>query len=119
MQDLLAAANALAKDHRAPELLIGHSLGGAAVLAAAQQLDAEKAVATIGAPATANHDKHLLAGTEQQLEQVGEAEVRIGSRSFRMKRQLLQDLDRYCDVAHLRNLGSCFGVAACMAAINF
>jgi uncharacterized OsmC-like protein/alpha-beta hydrolase superfamily lysophospholipase len=104
VQDLLAAANALAKDYQAPQLLIGHSLGGSAALAAAQQLDSVKAVATIAAPATASHVKHLLAGTEQQLEQVGEAEVQIGSRSFRVKQQLFQDLDRYCDVAHLRNL---------------
>ena len=104
VQDLLAAANALAKEYQAPELLIGHSLGGSAVLAAAQQLDAVKAVATIGAPATASHVKHLLAGAEQQLDQVGEAEVRSASRSFRVKQQLLQDLDRYCDVDHLRDL---------------
>jgi len=104
VQDLLDAANALAEEYEAPELLIGHSLGGSAVLAAAHQLDAVKAVATIGAPATASHVKHLLAGAEQQLEQVGEAEVRIGARSFRVKQQLLEDLDRYCDAAHLRDL---------------
>ncbi len=104
VQDLLAAANALARDYQAPELLIGHSLGGSAVLAAAHQLDSVKAVATIGAPATASHVKHLLAGTEQQLEEDGEVEVRIGVRSFRVKQQLLQDLNRYCDVAHLRDL---------------
>jgi uncharacterized OsmC-like protein/fermentation-respiration switch protein FrsA (DUF1100 family) len=104
VQDLLAPAYALAKEYRAPELLIGHSLGGAAVLAAAPQLDSVKAVATIGAPATAGHVKHLLAEVDQELQSGGEAEVKIAGRSFRITRQFLEDLDRYCDVAHLRQL---------------
>jgi alpha-beta hydrolase superfamily lysophospholipase len=104
VQDLLAAANTLAKEYRAPELLIGHSLGGAAVLAAAPQLDAVKAVATIGAPATASHVKHLLAEATQELERDREAEVRIAGRSFRVKQHFLEDLDRL-----LRCRASCVG----------
>ena len=104
VQDLLAAARALATEYMAPELLIGHSLGGAAVLAAAPQLDSVKAVVTIGAPATASHVKHLLSGAGEQLATAGEAEIRIGLRSFRIKKQLLEDLDSYCDVEHLGQL---------------
>ena len=102
--DLIAAARALERDYQAPALLIGHSLGGAAVLAAAPQLDSVEAVATIGAPATADHVKHLFSPAHDALQQVGEAAVQIGSRRFRIKRQLLDDLDRYADPSHLRDL---------------
>ena len=104
VQDLLAAAAALARDYQPPALLIGHSLGGAAVLAAAPQLDSVEAVVTIGAPATANHVRHLFAGSRDTLEQDGEALVRIGGRAFHIRRQLLDDLDNYADAGHLREL---------------
>jgi putative redox protein len=104
VQDLLAAAHALGEDYQAPALLIGHSLGGAAVLAAAPQLASVEAVATIGAPATASHVQHLLAAAQDELERLGEADVTIGNRRFRVKRQLLEDLERYGDAAHLRDL---------------
>ncbi|MDJ0738788.1 MAG: bifunctional alpha/beta hydrolase/OsmC family protein [Gammaproteobacteria bacterium] len=103
--DLLAAARALEQQHQAPALLIGHSLGGAAVLAAAPQLPSVRAVATIGAPATADHVKHLFSTAHGELQAAGEAEVQIGSRSFRIKRQLLADLEQYADASHLRDLG--------------
>jgi putative redox protein len=105
IQDLLAAARKLEADYQQPTLLIGHSLGGAAVLATAPQLDAVQAVVTIGAPATAAHLRHLFAATEAELEETGETEVQIAGRRFRIKRQLLDDLDRYGDAAHLRELG--------------
>ena len=104
VQDLVAAARALEKDYQAPALLIGHSLGGAAVLAAAPQLASVEAVVTIGAPATASHVRHVLSSAREELANTGEAEVTIGNRSFRVKRQLLQDLERYGDAAHLRDL---------------
>jgi uncharacterized OsmC-like protein/alpha/beta superfamily hydrolase len=103
--DLLAAAKALEQQHQAPSLLIGHSLGGAAVLAAAPQLASVEAVVTIGAPATAAHVKHLFSSAHAELQDAGEAEVKIGSRSFQIKRQLLDDLERYGDASHLRQLG--------------
>ena len=103
--DLLAAAQALEQQYRAPSLLIGHSLGGAAVLAAAPQLPSVEAVVTIGAPATAEHVKHLFSSAHAELQEVGEAEVTIGSRSFQIKRQLLDDLETYGDASHLRQLG--------------
>ena len=103
--DLLAAARALEQQHQAPALLIGHSLGGAAVLAAAPQLPSVKAVATIGAPATADHVKHLFSSAHAELRAAGKAEVTIGSRRFQIKRQLLDDLDRYGDASHLSQLG--------------
>ena len=58
--DLVAAADYLRHDHEAPAVLIGHSLGGAAVLAAAEHIPETRAVATIGAPADTEHLLHLL-----------------------------------------------------------
>jgi len=104
VQDLLAAARTLEDEYKAPSLLIGHSLGGAAVLAAATMLDSVEAVATIGAPATASHVRHLFASAQDTLRETGSAEVKIGSRSFPVKRQLLDDLDQHADASHLGKL---------------
>jgi uncharacterized OsmC-like protein/esterase/lipase len=102
--DLLAAAAALDAHYRAPSLLIGHSLGGAAVLAAAPQLPSVEAVVTIGAPATPEHVQHLFSGVRPEIETAGEAEVSIGGRRFRIRRQLLDDLALYGDASHLGRL---------------
>ncbi|TQD51570.1 bifunctional alpha/beta hydrolase/OsmC family protein [Marilutibacter aestuarii] len=103
--DLLAAAQALEAHHSAPSLLVGHSLGGAAVLVAAQSLPGVKAVATIGAPATADHVKHLFADVEERLHRDGEASVTLGPRRFNIRRQLLDDLDAHASAGHIRRLG--------------
>jgi len=95
VSDLLAAADYLASTHRAPEVLVGHSLGGTAVLAAAPDIPSSKAVATIGAPAEAAHVAHLLGDSREALEAVGEATVDIGGRAFRVKKQFLDDLGRH------------------------
>jgi len=104
VQDLLAAAAALERDYRAPELLIGHSLGGAAVLSAASQLPSVKAIATIGAPATADHVRHLFAGEADEISRRGHATVRIGLREFTVKRQFLQDLAGHGSAEYIRGL---------------
>ncbi len=104
VQDLLAAAAKLEQDFQAPALLIGHSLGGAAVLAAAPQLPSVEAVVTIAAPATAAHIQHLLSGARGQLEKNGEAEVQIGLRRFKIRQQLLDDLEQYGSAEHIRHL---------------
>jgi putative redox protein len=88
----VAAARFLTAEQGGPSILIGHSIGGAAVLRAAQQLDSVKAVATIGAPADPEHVTHLLSSTEQEIEETGEAEVTLAGRSFRFKKQFLDDL---------------------------
>jgi len=104
VSDLLAAAKALELQYEAPALLIGHSLGGAAVLAAAPRLASVEAVVTIAAPATAEHVKHLFRPVQDELHKSGEARVTIGSRTFRIKRQLIEDLENYADASHLREL---------------
>jgi putative redox protein len=94
VEDLLEAASFLEREYRAPQLLVGHSLGGAAVLQAAAQLPSVKAVATIGAPAEPSHVARLLESSRQEIESEGEAKVTIASRNFTIKRQFLDDLDR-------------------------
>ncbi len=90
--DLEAAATYMRDNHGAVSLLVGHSLGGAAVLAVAERLPEVKAVATIGAPADADHVTHLFADSVPEIEQRGEAEVDLGGRPFRIKRQFLDDI---------------------------
>lgn len=93
--DLLAAAAFLADEHEAPQILVGHSLGGTAVLQAASEIPSAVAVATIGSPAEPAHVRHLLAGSEAELREHGEAEVDLGGRPFRIKSQFLDDLGRH------------------------
>jgi pimeloyl-ACP methyl ester carboxylesterase len=90
--DLVAAARHLEREHGPARLLIGHSLGGAAVLAAAAKLPAVRAVATIAAPFDAGHLRRLLADDLETIEREGEAVVSIAGREFRIRREFLEDL---------------------------
>jgi len=92
VSDLVAAARWLEQHHRAPALLVGHSLGGAAVLAAAAQIPSATAVATINAPSDPAHVLAQFAGREAEIEARGEAEVDLGGRHFRVKREFLEDI---------------------------
>jgi len=103
--DLLAAAEHLAQEHQPVQLLVGHSLGGAAVLAAAQRIASCRAVATLGAPASPGHVQHLLAGSREAIARQGEARITLAGREFTIKRQLLEDLEAWNDSAHIAALG--------------
>ncbi|MEA1015620.1 alpha/beta fold hydrolase [Sphingosinicella sp. LY1275] len=103
--DLVAAADAMRAAGHAPALLIGHSLGGAAVLAAAAHIPETKAVATIGAPSDVDHVTRLFAGDVAELEAKGEAEVRIGGRPFKLRRSFLDDLAAHDQAERIRALG--------------
>ncbi len=92
VQDLHAAARAMLAAGREPSLLIGHSLGGAAVLAAAGDLPSVKAVATIAAPFDVAHVTRLFGERLGILLEQGEAEVHLGGRPFRMKRSFVDEL---------------------------
>jgi putative redox protein len=94
VSDLLAAVDFLESRHEAPTLLVGHSLGGTAVLQAAPQVPSAVAVATIGSPFDPAHVLHLFAGSEESLLERGEAEVNLGGRPFLMKRQFVEDLGK-------------------------
>lgn len=90
--DLLAATAWLEREHRAPEILFGHSLGGTAVLQAAANIPSAVAVATIGSPADPAHVTHMLTGAEEALAEDGIAEVQLGGRPFRIRKQFVDDL---------------------------
>ncbi|TNF89814.1 MAG: OsmC family protein [Gammaproteobacteria bacterium] len=104
VDDLLCAAEALAQQYRAPQILIGHSLGGAAVLSAATRLDAVRAVVTIGAPATAKHVAHLFSEQADEIRQQGEARVQLGGREFSIKQQFVDDIESYSSTGAIREL---------------
>ena len=92
VDDLIAAADHLREHYAAPAILIGHSLGGAAVLAAAGRVAEAKAVVTIGAPSDPGHVSHLFSGDIDRIEADGEAEVKLGGRSFTIQKQFLEDI---------------------------
>jgi len=92
--DLVSAADFLREHHEAPQLLIGHSLGGAAVLAASRRIREVRALSTIGAPSDPAHLKHLLVGSLDTIEQEGAAPVQIAGRTFKIQRQFLHDIDQ-------------------------
>jgi putative redox protein len=90
--DLVAASNWLSDNHAAPCMLVGHSLGGAAVLAAADQMPEVELVATIGAPADAEHVVHNFHASLDTIESSGEAEVSLAGRKFTIRKQFLDDV---------------------------
>jgi uncharacterized OsmC-like protein/fermentation-respiration switch protein FrsA (DUF1100 family) len=106
IDDLVQAANALATRYRAPQILIGHSLGGAAVLCAAARLDSVKAVVTIGAPASAQHVAQLFKDKAPQILEQGQAVVSLGGREFSIKKQFLDDIESYSSAEQIRELGA-------------
>jgi len=104
LQDLISAASYLEENYAAPTLIIGHSLGGAAVLAAAHSINPIKAVVTIGAPATAHHIEHLFTGAKEEIYQQEQATVDLAGRQFTIKKQFLEDINRYNDIDHIAKL---------------
>ncbi len=100
IQDLIAAADFLRAEYQAPRLLIGHSLGGAAVLGVAQHVVEAEAVVTIGAPSDAAHVAHNFALQLDDIEQYGKAEVNLAGRVFTIEKQFLDDIKRY-DTSHI------------------
>ncbi len=95
LQDLLAAAEFLRNEFEAPALLIGHSLGGAAILAMAAQVPEATAVVSIAAPHKAAHVLHNFSGSIDQIREQGEAEVDLAGRPFRIKQQFVEDLEQF------------------------
>lgn len=90
--DLLAAADWLRQTYAAPSLLVGHSLGGSAALAAASRIPELQAVAAIGAPADPAHVTHLFSCALDEIEANGVADVSIAGRTFTVKKQFLDDV---------------------------
>lgn len=104
IEDLVAAAEYMDKEYSAPDILVGHSLGGAAVLQAAHHVESCKAVATIGAPSNPEHVKQNFAPKLDEIEEKGEAEVTLAGRPFKIKKQFLDDLEKPNMDKRIRNL---------------
>ena len=104
VDDLRAAIDAMRQQDMAPNILIGHSLGGAAVLDLADEIEEIKLVATIGAPSEPRHVAHLFdENAMQQIEATGQAEISLGGRPFTIKKQFLDDIN---ETSVLKKLGS-------------
>src|SRR5690606_31775812 len=99
--DLIAASDHLRATRRAPEILIGHSLGGAAVLAVAERVPEAKAVVTIGAPADPSHVTGLFADDVDDIRAQGDVEVKLAGRPFRIRREFIDDLNEQNLKEHL------------------
>lgn len=102
--DIVAAANYLRDHHQAPSLLLGHSLGGTAVLSAAHHIPEVRGIVTIGAPANPEHVAKQFACDISSIEEAGEAEVQLAGRSFTIKKQFLDDIRATADPAHIADL---------------
>ena len=102
--DLVRAADHLRKTRKAPALLIGHSLGGAAILAAAKDIPEAKAVVTIAAPSAPAHVTGLFKEHVEDIRNVGEVEVALAGRPFRIKREFLDDIAEHDLMAQIGKL---------------
>ncbi len=105
VQDLIAAAEWMRREGRAPSLLIGHSLGGAAVLVAAGAMPEVRAVATIAAPSDVAHVSGLFREQVPEIEARGEAMVQLAGRQFRIRREFLADAAEQNVRDHVGKLG--------------
>ncbi|MFL6051422.1 MAG: alpha/beta fold hydrolase [Actinoallomurus sp.] len=106
IEDLVLAADHLRENFAAPSILIGHSLGGAAVLAAKHRVPEVRAVVTIAAPADPEHVLRLLGDSRAEIEQQGEAEVMLGGRAFRIRKQFLDDIAAQPQAERIAKLGA-------------
>ncbi len=100
IEDLIAASGFLEEHYEAPKLIVGHSLGGAAVIFAGKLLNSVEAIATIGAPSSPAHVQHLFDGNVEEIKANGVATVNIGGRPFSIKEQFIKDIEA-------KNLESC------------
>jgi putative redox protein len=104
VDDLVAAANWLRAHRGAPALLVGHSLGGAAVLSAAHRIADCRAVATLCAPFEPTHVAHQFEDSLQLIESAGQASVKLAGRSFTIRREFLEDLAGQAQADRIRHL---------------
>jgi putative redox protein len=93
VDDLIYASQFLKDNYQAPSILIGHSLGGAAVIFAAKQIESIKAVATVGAPSSPKHVSHLFKQGIEEINDKGEALLEIGGREFKIQKHFLDDIN--------------------------
>jgi len=104
VEDLVAAADFLKKEYKAPAMIIGHSLGGAAALFASKKLDSVKCMVTINAPSNLSHVQKHFESSSEEIQNKGFANVKIGGRSFKIKKQFIDDLKKNQDASALKEI---------------
>jgi len=102
--DLIAVSDYMQLHYKAPSLLVGHSLGGAAVITAGAELENIKAIATIGAPSSVDHVTHLFSHGINEVKEKGEAQVHIGGRPFTINKDFIENFDKTDLPAIVKNL---------------
>ncbi|MFC4632346.1 alpha/beta fold hydrolase [Dokdonia ponticola] len=102
--DLISAADFLTKEFKAPTLIVGHSLGGAAAIFAGGKIESIQAVATIGAPSNPKHVQKQLGHQLEVIKENGEANVVLAGRDFTFKKQFIDDLETSSCVEAARHL---------------
>lgn len=102
--DLVLAADHLRQTRKAPEILIGHSLGGAAILAAAERIPDAKAIVTIAAPSDPAHVTHFFGDKVEDIRSQGKVEVSLAGRPFKIKREFLDDIAEHNLMAQVAKL---------------
>ncbi|MBS0271198.1 MAG: alpha/beta fold hydrolase [Proteobacteria bacterium] len=108
VEDIKAAIEFLRSQGKTPQILIGHSLGGAAILRVAQSVPELKALVTINAPSDPTHLRHALKSSLQEIESQGYANVMIGGREFRIQKQFIDDLEKHKSLDYLKNIHAAF-----------
>jgi len=104
VEDLVLASEYLAKEFQPPQIIIGHSLGGAAVIQAAEKIPSLRAVVTIAAPHDPGHVALHFESMRQQIDEHGSAEVNLAGRKFTIKKQFLEDLEMQKLDTHIKSL---------------
>lgn len=108
IEDLKRVAAHMEEEYSAPALLIGHSLGGAAVVLAGAEMDSVQAIVTIGAPSGPEHVEHLFSGKVEEIQKDGKAQVSIGGRPFVLKKQFIEDLQKHTMTETLESMRKAF-----------
>ena len=104
VDDLILAADFMKSNYQAPQILIGHSFGGAAVLQAASRIPSSTAVVTIAAPSDPQHVTRALGSATASIQNRGQADVTLAGRTFTLKKQFLDDLNFVNMADTLKNL---------------
>jgi len=102
--DISAAADFLRRHYRAPALLIGHSIGGTATLVAADDIPESRAVVTLASPSDTNHFRQTILAQAPEILERGEGDMQIAGNWFRLRKQLVEDLERQHVQEHIRTL---------------
>ena len=104
IEDLIAASEFMQNEYKGPKLLIGHSLGGSAVLQASRYIPTCRAIVTIAAPSNTQHLAKLLLSRDQDILRKGEAEILLAGRKFKIKKQFIDDLNKAKMEEYISNL---------------